>query len=300
MSTINFSGVFPALTTPFTTAGEVDLDFLAKHANWMIDEGCHGIVACGSLGEGATLTLDERFAILEALVGAVGDRVPVVAGIAALSTPEAVRLAQSAEIAGCKGLMVLPAYSYSTDWRESKAHIKAVIEATPLPCILYNNPIAYKTDYLPEQIAELAAELPNLAAVKESSSDVRRVTAIRALLGDRLTLMVGVDDAIVEAIGVGATGWIAGLVNAFPRESVALWKWALEGKKDEVRALYEWFLPLLRLDTVPKLVQLIKLAQQKVDMGSVTVRGPRLELSAEELAEATAIIDHALATRPIV
>jgi 1-pyrroline-4-hydroxy-2-carboxylate deaminase len=179
-----------------------------------------------------------------------------------------------------------------------KAHVRAVIAATDLPCMLYNNPIAYKTDFLPQHIVELAGELPNLHAVKESSADLRRVMAIRALAGARVQILVGVDDAIVEAIDAGAIGWIAGLVNAFPAESVALYRYAIEGRKAEAFALYQWFLPLLRMDTVVKFVQLIKLAQQRAGMGSDRVRAPRLPLSGEELREATSVIDRALATRP--
>ncbi len=298
MSKLNFTGVFPAITTPFLADGSVDHDFLKKHVTWLIDEGNHGIVPCGSLGEGATLTFAEKVAVLESCVAAVGDRVPIIPGIAALSTADAITFARTAESVGCRGLMVLPPYAYSTDWREMKAHVSAVMEATDLPCILYNNPVAYKTDFLPEQVAELASEHANLLAVKESSTDVRRVTAIRAIIGDRLALMVGVDDAIVEGIVAGATGWIAGLVNSFPRESVLLWEWALAGKNDKVRPLYDWFLPLLRLDTVPKFVQLIKLTQEVVGMGSAQVRPPRQMLAPDELAAAMSVINHALATRP--
>jgi 4-hydroxy-tetrahydrodipicolinate synthase len=179
-----------------------------------------------------------------------------------------------------------------------KAHVRSVIAATDLPCMLYNNPIAYKTDFLPQHIVDLADELPNLHSVKESSTDVRRVTAIRALLGERIQILCGVDDAIVEAIDAGAIGWIAGLVNAFPAESVALYRYAVEGRKAEAFALYEWFLPLLRMDTVVKFVQLIKLAQQRVGMGSDLVRPPRLRLEGEELRQAMTALDRALATRP--
>jgi 4-hydroxy-tetrahydrodipicolinate synthase len=194
--------------------------------------------------------------------------------------------------------MALPPYVYSTDWREMGAHMRAVLAATKLPVLLYNNPVAYKTDFTPEHIAELAGEFPLLEAVKESSCDIRRFAGIQALLGDRLDLMVGMDDAIVEGVSMGAVGWIAGVVNAFPAESVALFRYAAEGRRDEAFALYRWFLPLLRMDTVPKFVQLIKLAQERVGMGTTRVRGPRLPLAGEELREANAILDHALATRP--
>lgn len=301
MSTI-WNGVIPAITTKFNADGTVDHGFFAEHCRWMLDAGCTGIVPLGSLGEGATLTFDEKAALLRTAVEAAG-RAPIIPGIAALSTAEAVRLAQTAEEAGCGGLMVLPPYIYSTDWREMKAHVSAVIAATRLPVMLYNNPLAYKTDFLPEQIVELCHEHPNLEAVKESSSDVRRITAIKALLADRLKILVGVDDAIVEGIMAGATGWIAGLVNAFPAESVELFNLALavragEGDRARLDALYAWFLPLLRLDVVPKFVQLIKLTQEMVGMGSARVRAPRLELAGAEREAAVAVIEHALANRP--
>src|SRR5581483_1837279 len=200
----------------------IDHAFMAEHCRWLVGNGCTGVVGLGSLGEGATLTFDEKRDILRTCVKALTRRVPVVAAISALSTAEAVALAKMAADAGCDGLMVLPPYVYKGNWREIKEHVAAVFRATPLGCMLYNNPIAYGTDFLPEQIQELAAEHENLEAVKESSADVRRVSAIRALLESRVEICVGVDDAVIEAIGVGATGWIAGLANALPRESVEL------------------------------------------------------------------------------
>lgn len=295
--TMTWKGVMPAITTAFKEDLSIDHDFVAQHCNWLVDAGCTGIVAPGSLGEGNTLTFEERFALLETVVKAVGARVPVVAAISALSTAEAVEQAKAAVSKGCKGLMVLPPYVYRGDWREMKAHVAAILTATELSCMLYNNPVAYGTDFLPQQVAELAAEYANLHAVKESSTDARRVTAIRALVADRLAVFVGVDDAIVESLAVGATGWIAGLVNALPKESVDLFNYAMNGEREKAIALYNWFLPLLRLDTVPKFVQLIKLAQQEVGMGNARVRPPRLELVGSELEEAQAIIRHALNNR---
>jgi 4-hydroxy-tetrahydrodipicolinate synthase len=288
-----WNGVIPAITTPFKADGSVDHAFFAKHVGMMMDAGCTAIVPLGSLGETATLTAAEKKAVLETCVKAVGKRGAVVAGVAAISTDEGVALAKTAAAAGCKGLMVLPPYVYSSDWREMKHHVSTVIRATALPCMLYNNPVAYKTDFLPAQIAELASELRNLVAVKESSTDIRRIAAIKALIGDRLHLLVGVDDMIVEGIAAGATGWIAGLVNAYPRESVQLFRLAMEGRHEEARALYEWFLPLLRLDVVVKFVQLIKLVQESVGIGSARVRAPRLEVAGEELANARRIIEKA-------
>jgi len=296
--TMTWKGVMPAITTCFDEGLQVDHKFMTDHCKWMIDSGCMGIVALGSLGEGATLSGDEKNAILATCIKAVGDRVPVVSAISALSTEEAVKLAKQAANRGCKGLMVLPPYVYKSDWREMKAHMAAVIAATDLSCMLYNNPVAYGTDFLPEQIAELASEHSNLHAVKESSTDVRRVTAIRELIGNRLALFVGVDDAIVEAIGVGATGWIAGLVNALPKESVDLFNYAMNGEHEKAFELYRWFLPLLRMDTVPKFVQLIKLVQAEVGMGNARVRPPRLELVDPELTEIRNIIQTSLKNRP--
>ncbi len=291
-------GVVPAITTPFAEDGRVDHAFLARHANWMVDAGCTGIVPLGSLGEAATLSFDEKLAIVATLVEALGDRAPVIPGIAALSTDEAVRLARECERLGARGIMALPPYVYSTDWREMGAHMRAVLSATGLPVLLYNNPVAYGTDFRPEQIAELAGEFPLLQAVKESSCDIRRFAAIRALIGDRLDLMVGMDDAIVEGVSMGAVGWIAGVVNAFPAESVRVFQLARDDGSAAAMELYAWLLPLLRMDTVPKFVQLIKLMQARVGMGSARVRAPRLEVAGDELEAALEVIDRAISTRP--
>jgi len=290
-------GVFAAITTPFGADLSVDHEFLATHASWLADNGCTGIVALGSLGESATLAFDEKVAILETCRRAVGGRVPVVAGIAGLATTECVALARRAAAVGCDGLMVLPAYVYRGDWRETEAHFSAIIEATPLSCMLYNNPIAYGTDVTADQLAELARH-DNLHAVKESSGDVRRVTAVIERLGSRLNAFAGLDDMIVESIAMGAAGWIAGLVNALPAESVALFEHAVAGRRTEARVLYEWFLPLLRLDTLPKFVQLIKLAQVEVGQGSARVRPPRLELEGVEYDAAIELIRSSLRSRP--
>jgi len=297
MKNMTWRGVMPAITTPFDEHLNIDHAFAAKHCNWLVDNGCTGIVTPGSLGESATLTYDEKLALWSTVVKAVGDRVPVVASIASLSTAEAVDLSKRAADAGCSGLMVLPPYVYQGDWREMKAHVEAIFRATNLSCMLYNNPVAYGTDFLPEQIRELAMEHANFEAVKESSTDVRRVTWIKELTGDRLAIFVGVDDAIVEAIAVGAVGWIAGLVNAFPRESVDLFDYAMNGEREKAISLYNWFLPLLRMDTVPKFVQLIKLVQQEVGMGNARVRPPRLEVVGAELEEAKRVIHEALTRR---
>ena len=294
---MNWQGVFPAITTPFRQDLSLDLDFLPGHLDAMLRAGCKGFVPLGSLGESATLTFDEKAAVLAACRRALAGRAPLVAGIAALSTAEAMATARLAQESGCDGLMILPPYVYRPDRRETEAHFSAVIGSTPLPCMLYNNPVAYGTDVSAEELAALAARHPNLEAVKESSGDVRRIAAIRAALGDHLAIFVGVDDLIVEGVAAGAVGWIAGLVNALPEESVRLFDLALAGKSAETRALYEWFLPLLRLDVVPKFVQLIKLVQQETGLGSERVRPPRLPLEGTERAEALALIRESLARR---
>jgi 4-hydroxy-tetrahydrodipicolinate synthase len=290
----------PAMTTAFDASLSVDHSFVARHARWLVQNGCSGIVCLGSLGEAATLSFDERIAVLRTVVKAVSPGVPVVAAISALSTAEAVTLAQAAAEAGAAGLMILPPYVYKGDPREMKAHVGAVLGEVPLEAMLYNNPVAYGTDFTPEQIAELAEDYGNLVAVKESSTDVRRVTAIRALIGDRLAIFMGVDDLIVEGVDAGAVGWIAGLVNALPRESVDLFNLAVSGRKREAFELYRWFLPLLRMDTVPKFIQLIKQVQQELGVGSARVRPPRLEVVGEELAEVRAAAESARANRPPV
>ncbi|HET7563554.1 MAG TPA: dihydrodipicolinate synthase family protein [Gemmatimonadaceae bacterium] len=290
-------GVFPAITTPFRDDLSVDHESLCEHVAWLVDRGSRGIVALGSLGESATLSFDEKVKILETCRTAVGSRVPVVAGISALSTSEAVALAKEAERVGCDGLMVLPPYVYQGDWPETEAHVEAVLTATSLSCMLYNNPIAYGTDFKPEQVHELT-RFKNLHAVKESSGDVRRITAIRALVGERLSIFVGLDDCIMEGMAAGAVGWVAGLVNALPDASVRLFDLAAAGRAEPARVLYQWFLPLLRLDTKPKFVQYIKLAQEEVGKGSAAVRPPRLALCGAELEGTRALIRERLQTQP--
>ncbi|MHB1861753.1 MAG: dihydrodipicolinate synthase family protein [Gemmatimonadaceae bacterium] len=293
----DWSGVFTAITTPFRDDRSVDHAFLARHVTWLVDHGVRGIVPLGSLGEGAALSAAEKVEVLATCREATRGRVPLVAGIGTLSSSDAVALARGAERVGCDALMVLPPYVYRGDARETLAHLRAVIQATPLSCMLYNNPIAYGTDITPRQLGDLA-ELANLHAVKESSGDIRRVTEIGERHGDRFRVFVGLDDAIVEGIAAGAVGWIAGLVNALPDESVRLFELAMDGSVEESRELYHWFLPLLRLDTVPKFVQLIKLVQQEVGMGSERVRPPRLELAGAERDDALTLIRAQLAALP--
>jgi dihydrodipicolinate synthase/N-acetylneuraminate lyase len=221
-----------------------------------------------------------------------------VLGISALGTREAVELACAAKKAGCSGLMVLPPYVYNADPRETCAHVSAVIGATDLSCMLYNNPIAYGADFLPGQVAALAAAHSNLRAVKESSGDARRIAALKRKFRERLTLLVGMDDAVVDGVAAGATGWVAGLVSAFPRESVVLFDAAVRGDHETAMRLFRWFLPLLRLDTVPKFVQYIKWVQAEVGRGTATVRPPRLPLDRREVAASSRVLREAQRKRP--
>lgn len=296
---MKWTGVMPAITTCFDEKLQIDHAFMTRHVQWLLGNGCTGIIVLGSLGEAATLSFEEKNALLRNVVAATKGT-PVVGAISALSTEEAVALAKASEQAGCSGLMVLPPYVYRGDAREMQAHVAAIFRATKLGCMLYNNPVSYGTDFLPEQVAQLAQEHANLEAVKESSTDVRRITAIRALTGDRLRIFVGVDDAIVEGIAAGAVGWVAGLVNSFPAESVALFSAASSGRHDDAFALYRWFLPLLRMDTVPKFIQLIKQVQEETNTGNGRVRPPRLRVIGEELEAARKTVAAALRDRPSV
>jgi 4-hydroxy-tetrahydrodipicolinate synthase len=298
---IQWKGVMPATLTQFNADLTIDHGLMAEHGKWLIENGCTAIVPHGSLGEGATLSFTEKNALQKTYIAALPNT-PIIPGIAANSTHKAVDLAKAARDNGCRGLMVLPPYLYASDWREMKAHMQAVINATDLPCILYNNPVAYKTDFIPAQIKELADESPNVEAVKESSTDVRRIAAIREVCGERLALGVGVDDCALENAVMGATFWITGVGGAFPKHNVKLWELATSRRIDEAMPLYQWMLPLLRMDTVVKFVQLIKLQQSLATggkLGNTRVRPPRLELVGTELAAATANIEHALATNPL-
>ena len=302
MNRSDWHGVIPAATTPFHHDLSIDFEFLSTHVAWMMDAGCRGVVAPGSLGEGATLSHDEKIQLWKTCAKAVAGRGHAIAAIASASTAEAVRLAREARDAGCVGLMVLPPYVYKGTWRETRAHFAAILRATDLSCMLYNNPIAYGTDVLPAQVAELAREHANLHAIKESSADVRRLTALRELLGDRLALLVGVDDLIVEGVAAGAEGWIAGLVNALPEESVRLFELARAGKRAEAERLYHGFLPLLRMDTTFDFVQLIKLVQHAVGRtgrGGAVVRPPRMHPEGAARAEVDRTIRRALDSRGV-
>jgi 4-hydroxy-tetrahydrodipicolinate synthase len=294
----DWAGVFPAITTPFQADLSVDYEAFRGQARWLVECGCNGIVALGSLGEAPALTREEKVELLKQARRSLDGKAPVIAGISAFSTAEAVWLAKEAHRAGVDGLMVLPPLVYRGDWRETRAHLGAIFQAAPLSAMLYNNPVAYGTDILPEQIIELRSQHLNFHAVKESSGDIRRITSLKHLAGDSLEIFVGMDDVVVESVAAGATGWIAGLVNAFPEESVRLFKLAQSGPSPELDSLYAWFLPLLRLDTVPKFVQLIKQVQEECGGPSARVRPPRLELVGAEREDVATLTRKTLANRP--
>jgi dihydrodipicolinate synthase/N-acetylneuraminate lyase len=294
---VNWRGVFPAITTQFHSDQSLNLEGTARHLEAMIDAGIHGIVFLGTVGENTALEYDEKLTILREMKQVVRGRIPVLSGVAEYTTPLASRFARDAEKIGVDGLMVLPAMVYKSDERETLTHYRTVARSTGLPIMVYNNPVSYSVDISPEAFARLADE-PTLVAIKESSEDVRGITDLRNIVGDRYVLFGGVDDLVLESIMLGAEGWISGLVNAFPDENRALWDLAISGQWEAARELYRWYTPLLHLDTKVKLVQYIKLAMQEAGLGSEMVRAPRLPLEGAEREEILGIIRRSIATRP--
>jgi 1-pyrroline-4-hydroxy-2-carboxylate deaminase len=290
-------GLLVAITTPFAVDGSIDRAAFAGHVRWLTEHGVDGIVVAGSLGEGSALSADERVTLVGETARAAPPSTRIVAAIGAGRTQEAVGLARAAERAGANGLLVLPPYVYRPDPREARAHFSAVLDATELPAMLYNNPTAYGTDTTATEILALAEDHANLVAVKESSGDVRRITAIRTVLGQRVDIAVGLDDVIVEGVRAGATGWVAGLANALPRESLALFRSA-QTQAPEAGAIYDWFLPLLRMDTTVKFVQLIKMVEAELGVGTTRVRAPRQELTGDEREATLTVIRERLGRRP--
>ena len=292
-----WKGVFPAATTQFKP--DLSLDILAtmRHLDAMIDAGIDGVIILGTVGENCSLTAEEKRDLLTATVDHVGGRIPVLTGVAEYTTSLACRFARVAANVGADGLMVLPAMVYHADARETVAHFRAVAAATDLPIMIYNNPVSYKVDIRPETFSELADE-PRFVAIKESSEDVRRITDLQNTCGDRYQLWCGVDDLVMESVVLGATGWVSGLVNAFPAENRLLWDLLVDGRYSDARNVYRWYTPMLHLDTHPKLVQYIKLAVQECGLGSERVRPPRLPLVGEEREQILQIIRDGIRNRP--
>jgi 4-hydroxy-tetrahydrodipicolinate synthase len=291
-----WTGVFPAVTTKFNADESLDLAGTVKHIQWQLECGADGIIVCGSLGEASTLTADEKITILKAAKEVAGDK-PVLLTVAEDSTRAAAALAQAAHTAGADGIMLLPAMRYVSDARETINHYQRVADASPLPIMIYNNPIAYGVNITPEMYAEMAKE-PKYVAIKESSGDIRTLTNVINAVGNRYAIFSGVDDLALESIVMGADGWVAGLVVAFPKETVAIYKLAKAGRLEEARAIYRWFAPLLHLDVSMKLVQNLKLAEAMVGVGTEHVRAPRLPLTGAERERVEAVIKAGLAARP--
>ncbi len=293
----DWHGVYPALTTQFRDDESIDIEATAAHLEKLIGAGIHGVILLGSVGENTALEYDEKLTVLRELKARVAGRIPVLSGVAETTTRLAARYAADCEKIGLDGLMVLPAMVYKADQREAVAHFRGVARASGLPIMIYNNPPAYHVDLKPASLQELGDE-KTLVAVKESSGDPRRITDLKNALGDRYILFSGVDDLVLECAMLGATGWVSGLVNAFPEENRKLWEHCVAGRWTEALELYRWYTPLLHLDTHVKLVQYIKLCMAEVGMGSEKTRAPRLPLVGAERARILAIIRQAVAKRP--
>jgi len=296
---IEWKGVLPALTTNFTADDELDLPLFTRNLLFQVEAGVDGVVIGGSLGEASTLTLDEKEKLVEAAVEAVEGKVPVILNIAEGSTRDAVSQARLAKKWKAEGLMLLPPMRYKSDARETVEYFKAVAQATDLPIMLYNNPVEYRIE-VTLSMFESMLDCETIQAVKESTRDVTNVTRMINAFGDRYKLLCGVDTIAMEELLLGAHGWVAGLVCAFPAETVAIYRLVQAGMIEEATRIYRWFMPLLEFDIRPKLVQYIKLAEAMVGYGSEHVRAPRLKLAGKERADAIQIIEQALATMPIL
>ncbi|MBO2633338.1 dihydrodipicolinate synthase family protein [Shewanella algae] len=292
----NWQGVYPAISTQFNADGSINFDSNRRMLEALIHDGIDGIIALGTVGENASLSAAEKRAFIKHTVETVAGRIPVISGCTEHSAKHAAEYAKDVAALGVDGLMLLPAVVYRGTDREVLAHYRHVARATTLPIMIYNNPVSYGVDINLEMTAELAKE-PNIVAIKESTTDTRRLTELQSRFGDRFIVFCGVDDIALESLLLGADGWISGLTNVFPRESVTLYRLARAGRLQEARELYRWFMPLLRLDTIPTLVQCIKLAEELVGRGSEHVRMPRLPLEGEDRAYVQQLLEQALTTR---
>ena len=294
---IDWRGVFPAITTKFTADDKLDLPLFEKNLRSQLDAGVNGIILGGTLGEASVLTTDEKETLVKFAVEKVAGRVPVVLNIAEGSTREALQQAAYAKAWGAGGIMLLPPMRYKTDHRETVTYFATVAKSTNLPIMIYNNPVDYKIDVTPDMFEDLTA-YANITAIKESTRDVTNVTRLINRFGDRFKILCGVDTLAMEELLLGADGWVAGLVCAFPRETVAIYRLVKAGHIEEARNIYRWFMPLLELDIHPKLVQYIKLAETQAGIGSENVRAPRLTLVGEERERVLNTINTGIATRP--
>jgi 4-hydroxy-tetrahydrodipicolinate synthase len=297
MTAAKWQGIFPAMTTKFHADEELDHPAMEQHVEFLIQHGVHGLVTCGSLGEASTLAFDEKLAVTATALKAAKGRVPVLANVSETRTTNAIRFVQQARELGVQGFMVMPSVLYAADAREAKDNLRTIAAAAQLPIMVYNNPVSYKVDLTPEDFKELA-DCEHIVAIKESTDNIRRITDLRNTVGDRYQLFMGVDDLSFEGLAVGADGLLAGLVVAFPAETVALYKLMKAKRYDEALQLYRWFMPLLHLDVSAKLVQNLKLVETLVGVGNENVRRPRQPLQGTERENVSAIVHQALATRP--
>jgi 4-hydroxy-tetrahydrodipicolinate synthase len=296
---INWTGVFPALTTKFTLDDKLDLPLFEKNLHAQLDAGVNGIVLGGTLGEASVLSTGEKEELIRFAVEKCADKVPVVLNIAEGSTKEALQQAAYAKVWGAKGIMILPPMRYKSDHRETVTYFKTVAGSTDLPIMIYNNPVDYKIEVTLDMFDELQS-CSNITAIKESTRDVTNVTRLINRFGDRYKILCGVDPLAMEELVLGADGWVAGLVCAFPKETVAIFNLVKAGKIEEATKIYRWFMPLLELDIHPKLVQYIKLAEAQAGIGSETVRAPRLALVGQEREDVLKVINDGIATRPVL
>lgn len=294
---IQWRGVFPAITTKFTNRQSLDLDLFRKNLIAQTEAGVSGLVLGGTLGEASVLTLEEKEILVKTALDVVSNKLPVILNIAEGATAEAVKQAELADKWGAKGLMLLPPMRYKSDHRETVTYFKTIADATNLPVMIYNNPVDYRIEVTLDMFEELA-EVPAIQAIKESTRDITNVTRLINRFGDRFKILCGVDTIAMEELLLGADGWVAGLVCAFPKETVAIYKLTKAGRRDEATKIYRWFMPLLEMDIHPKLVQYIKLCEAQTGIGSEYVRAPRLTLVGEERESILSTIRTALATRP--
>jgi 4-hydroxy-tetrahydrodipicolinate synthase len=296
---VSWRGIFPAITTKFTSQNGLDLALFKKNLSAQLQAGINGIVLGGTLGEASVLTNEEKEILVKETLLFVDKKVPVIINIAEGSTQIAVELAQKAALWGAQGLMLLPPMRYKSDERETVQYFKDIAESTDLPIMIYNNPVDYKIDVTIDMFSELVS-VSNIQAIKESTRDVTNVTRLRNAFGNRFHILCGVDTLALEELVLGADGWVAGLVCAFPAETVAIFKLVKAGRLEEAIAIYRWFMPLLELDIHPKLVQYIKFAESKTGIGSEIVRKPRLILEGSERQSIEKIIDDGIKNRPVL
>ena len=294
---VDWTGVFPAVPTQFHDDFSLNLPGTQEHIDALIKEGVHGLIMLGTIGENCSLSLEEKVRVLEAAVEVAAGRVPVLNGVAEFTTQNACDTAQAAEAAGVHGLMVMPGMVYNSDGRETVHHFRSVAEATSLPILCYNNPPVYRVDITPEMFEEMA-DVENIVCIKEASGDARRVTDLFNALGDRYLIFAGLDDVALESFMLGCTGWISGLVDAFPRENRLLWDAFRAGDYARALEVYRWYMPMLHFDSHPKLVQYIKLTCATLGYGTETVRAPRLPLVGEERERILSIVQRCVETRP--